>query len=189
MRKRHGKVWGFTLIEMLVALAILGILTALVLPQVTSMMADQRTRAAASDLMGELAYARAEAVKLSGRVGLERSGADWQGGWVIFVDKNRNGVRDVDANPALNDDVLKVKTAVTPPIKVCVVGLPAVDVVEFGADGRFRTYAAGVQQTIASQVIRFSSDRASAQHRGRDLVIGPSGRVSLDSGANANQCP
>lgn len=98
---------GFTWIELLVTLAILGILTALGAPGLRALL-DQRTVATqASALADGLRLARAEAVKRHQRVTICNTPApdaptpvcanvstNWSTGWLIFADTNGNKVKD-----------------------------------------------------------------------------------------------
>lgn len=98
---------GFTWVELLVTLAILGILTALGAPGLRALL-DQRTVATqASALADALRLARAEAVKRHQRVTICNTPApdaltpacasastNWSTGWLIFADTNGNKVKD-----------------------------------------------------------------------------------------------
>lgn len=88
----RAKSNGFTLIEVLVVIAIVGILATVAVPSFTRMIAEQRVRSAASDIMGDLVTARVEAIKQQRRVVMQRTGATWKEGWRIFVDGNADGV-------------------------------------------------------------------------------------------------
>jgi type IV fimbrial biogenesis protein FimT len=61
---------GFTLIELMIALVIFGLLTMLALPQFTSMMANFQIRTASEALLNGLQTARGEAVKRNSGVQL-----------------------------------------------------------------------------------------------------------------------
>lgn len=100
---------GFTAIEVMVVVAILGLLAALAAPSFTALMERWRVRQAAEDLASTLTYARSEAIRRGGGVVLRRntpndtdcpgitSGAkQWGCGWVVFVDSNGDGVRQAD---------------------------------------------------------------------------------------------
>jgi type IV fimbrial biogenesis protein FimT len=82
MRSR-SRIRGFTLIEIIVATAVLGILASLSIPMYTSTIAGNRTRSAAYSLVGSLTYARSEAVKRNAIVSVAPVGTGWQDGWTV----------------------------------------------------------------------------------------------------------
>lgn len=83
---------GFTLIELMVAVALLAVVMSLAAPSFRSLLEAQRMRAAAFDLMADLTLARSEALKrgeLASPVTLSRSASNasgrWDAGWSIKV--------------------------------------------------------------------------------------------------------
>ena len=58
MRSRPNSQSGLTLVELVVVLAVLGIVTALVTPAVTSLMPGYQLRATADDIVSQIRYAR-----------------------------------------------------------------------------------------------------------------------------------
>lgn len=75
---------GFTVIELMIALAIMSILIGIATPAFNAMVASQRVKTAAADLHTSLLQARAEAVKRNQRVLIRpASGEDWNAGWLI----------------------------------------------------------------------------------------------------------
>lgn len=75
---------GFTLVELMVALAIAGILAGLAAPSFTQMIANQRAKGVATDLYVALAKARSEALKRNASVTLAPTTAgQWDAGWRI----------------------------------------------------------------------------------------------------------
>lgn len=93
---------GITLVEVSVGLAITTAVLQLALPALRDLVASVRLQAVTSELLSDLELARSEAVKRNGRVTLCKSPdglacaaqGGWEQGWIVFGDRNRNGVLD-----------------------------------------------------------------------------------------------
>ncbi len=93
---------AFTLIELVVSLAILGALVALAVPSYRSWIAEAQQRNAARALIEALHFARGEAIKRGVRVNLCKSmdgvacsiSGGWESGWLMFADADRSGAID-----------------------------------------------------------------------------------------------
>lgn len=83
---------GFTLLEMMVALAVAGILLATGVPSFLALMQSQRLTSTTNDFLAAILLARSEAIARGVRVDLVPAGADgdWKQGWAVFVDQNAN---------------------------------------------------------------------------------------------------
>lgn len=82
---------GYTLIELLTVLAIGAVLASVATPYMRSMIASAQLKATVSDLYGAVNLTRSQAIARGSRVQmvpLEPRGADWNAGWVVFVDTN-----------------------------------------------------------------------------------------------------
>jgi type IV fimbrial biogenesis protein FimT len=78
---------GFTLTELLVAIAIAAILMAVGAPAMRDLVVSQRLRTAANNLYSDLSYARAEAIKRNASVQVQ-AGANWASGWGVLFGGN-----------------------------------------------------------------------------------------------------
>jgi type IV fimbrial biogenesis protein FimT len=92
---------GFTLLEALVVLAVLGVLVSLAAPTVTGLYAKHQLQAQAEGLLDSLVLARSEALRRQQPITLCPpsgqqcdSSAGWQAGWLVFVDADHNARRD-----------------------------------------------------------------------------------------------
>lgn len=75
---------GFTLTELLIAVAIIGILAGLAAPSFSDLIKSQRVKSMASDLNASLTLARSEAIKRNRDVTLSPvTAGSWQYGWQI----------------------------------------------------------------------------------------------------------
>jgi type IV fimbrial biogenesis protein FimT len=93
---------GFTLLELMVGLALLALLLMLATPPLRELIAVNRAAVHAQTVMTSLFLARTEAVKRNQRVTLCKSAdgavcttaGDWSQGWLVFVDGSTFGIRD-----------------------------------------------------------------------------------------------
>ena len=76
LSRRQTGAAGFTLIEMMIAIAILGILTAVALPSYSQWIANTRVRTVASGLQNGLMLAKAEAIARKAKVALVMTDTD-----------------------------------------------------------------------------------------------------------------
>lgn len=70
---RQTKEAGFTLVELLIAIVILGILASLAAPSFREFIAGQRIKTASFDIMAMLTLARSEAIKRNADVAISAS--------------------------------------------------------------------------------------------------------------------
>lgn len=77
---------GFGLIELLVAMAIVAILTATAMPSFREMARRMKVTGSTNDLVGALAIARAEAAKRGAWVAVIGPGNNWSTGWKVQAD-------------------------------------------------------------------------------------------------------
>ena len=106
------KQTGLTLIELIVTMAVLGIVLASALPSMNGIIDSNRRSANINLFVGSLNLARSEAVKRNNSVSLCTSSSgtacdntlSWEDGWLVFVDIDGDGV--VDAGDG--DSILRV---------------------------------------------------------------------------------
>lgn len=82
---------GFTLLEMMIVIAIIGIVAAVGLPSFRYLTSTNRVKSASTELYLALIRARNEAVKRNRPVSLSKNPAGWQAGWRIIADGNSDG--------------------------------------------------------------------------------------------------
>ena len=105
IRHMQTQLRGFTVIELVFAIALGVVLTALVLPIGADALDDMRTRAAARYLSGRIATARLGAINRSQATGLRFlvSSPDYQ--FSTYIDGNGNGLRTADITASVDTPV------------------------------------------------------------------------------------
>lgn len=78
-------VAGFTLIELMVTLAVVAITLAIGVPSFQSIVSDNRLSGAANGLIGAMNIARSEAIKRGRSVAITPTGTDWNEGGTVAV--------------------------------------------------------------------------------------------------------
>jgi len=148
---------GFTLIELVVSIAIVAVLLAVGVPSLRDMAVSQRVRGAANDLYSDLVFARAEAIKRNAQVSVVRETGGWIDGWRVQV--------------AGND--VRTQARIT-------------DVSYTGAADTTITYNPDGRTTLAGAAsFNFSSSSGGAVSM-RCVVITPSGRPAVLTDGNRN---
>ena len=79
---------GFTLVELMIGILLVAILLGIGVPSFRNVIADQRLRAASTDMRIALTTARSEAVKRNRSVFLSPPAGGWGDGWIASLDPN-----------------------------------------------------------------------------------------------------
>lgn len=177
--RRQG---GFTVTELMVVVAIVAILLSLGLPSFRYITNAYRMSAEINGLLGDLQYARAEAIREGQGVTTCVSttgtgctgGGNWAGGWIVFSDPDNNQVLD-------NGEVVLRRqgafTGVTPDTFNASGGLTAIT---YNREG-FATTAAGFPNTIITL-----HDSTSNAAWTRCLWITPVGTLTTETPSTSN---
>jgi type IV fimbrial biogenesis protein FimT len=165
---KKQEVAGFTLIELMVALAIAGILAAMAGPSFVSLVKNSRLTTATNDLTADLASARSEAGKRGVRIALCPSangsscgGTDWNVGRIMFVDLGNTG--SVDAG----DEILRVTGASASGVRLTSSTFANAGFIQFRPMG----------MSDSAGVFKICDDRTG--NLGRTLGINSTGRANL----------
>ena len=132
---------GVTLVELLIVVVLAAILMSIGVPSYKYVTNSNRMSTEINSLLGDLQYARSEAVREGQNVTVcvaqstnpaspscAASGtATWQNGWIIFADVNNNGTIDA------NEPVLRIQNALTS--SDTLVASPATSTITFEKEG------------------------------------------------------
>ncbi|VUD52915.1 Fimbrial protein [Thalassocella blandensis] len=183
---------GFTLVELMVTLAIFAILMVLAVPSFNSQIQNNRSQAIGEDLTTALKYARSEAVKRGQSVTICASNANnsgcsndtstWSNGWLVLLDAAAPTSSSI--NPG---EILRVWGDVPSNAQISVVTTPNTS--STGTAISFIRYAStGTLARISNNVHlkRITAFTSGCNLNGRqELIIGVAGMVNV----TRSDCP
>lgn len=165
---------GFTLIELMVTVALLAVGLALGTPYIRDAVMNVRMTGQANDFMADLALARSEAVKRNVRVALCTSkggttcdGSTWTEGWIVFPDLNGNGTQD-----AATEVAFKARGKVEGENTVAVCG-------DVGGGPRYLPYRPNGTTGTGFVSFVICDTRTTSPLNGRNIEITNTGRASV----------
>src|SRR4030095_6508953 len=149
---------GMTLVELAIAITLVAILATIAMPNLTATLANQRLRAAGTDLVSALMIARSEAIKRNAQVEVAPIiRRDWKSGWrVQTVDSGEQ----VDRKDALG---FRVEVGLAP------------DTIVYERTGRLTI--AGTTQ------VEFRDSETGSKLSPRCVSVDPSGLPRLEMGS------
>jgi len=166
---------GFSLIELVVTIALMSILIGFAMPSLRSVLGSSELTATVNELVFALQTARSEAIKRSAPVALCTSatplvpdpgcgGDGYADGWIVFADTNGNGTRETDEELILQAEPPGPAFAFTPETTVAT----GVMFVDSGASST----AGGTPVSGSIRIDHTSDDRA------RVVTVGANGRIA-----------
>ena len=170
---------GFTLYELMIALAIGSLVLVMGVPSFSGVMDNQRMTAATNEMVMSLNLAKSEAIKRVAYVSVCKSsngvscgaaGTSWDDGWIVFSNATVANLGSVDAG----DEIIRVYPALRDTLSLTPIG--TIDgFVSFRPSGTLGTSAANMTGTLTM------CDPRGAVHA-RGILLDPSGHwgVSRD---------
>lgn len=183
---------GVTLIELMVGVAIMGVLLAVGVPSFQSFVASSRITTTNNDFVSALALARNEAIRRGSRITVCKSTngtacvatGNWAQGWIVFVDTTRS-----PPNAAVDSGETIVSRAQEVVAGLTIVGETSVaDFVSFSPDGTVRDMSGAAQQGRLR--ICSSSGSLTDARRARDITLASTGRLTTTTPPSVTSaCP
>lgn len=178
---KNNNKHGFTLIELMVTIAIAGIMASMGIPSLQKTIKNNAMASFHNEILSALSFARSEAIKQGTWVAVCKSNpegdqcegaeAGWQAGWLIFPDRNNNGTIDV------GEGILTVKKQM--PEQLSMVYSRNNNRISYGSQG----YSIGYNGNIT-----LCDSRSDASKSG--MIISNNGRARVaDSTDNLLNCP
>lgn len=174
---------GFTLIELMVTVAVAAILAAVAVPGYQYLVRNNRMSATINDLVTDLHRARNEAIRRGLTVTIchstdgRRCGSDWSSGWIMFVDASNIGKRNQSSQAG--EPLLQVHGA-----------LPAGATLDGGAN--FPNYIAYSALGFSNNNGTFTFCDARGAPHARAVIISKTGRTRIAhtaSDGDSLSCP
>jgi type IV fimbrial biogenesis protein FimT len=130
---------GFSLIELLVVLAIIGIVSLIGVPSFNSAIRSSRLTTTVNDIVTDLSFARSEAIKRNQRVVMLKNQNNWAKGWTIFIDTDGNdaldGAGDDAACAAGSDCILQIRPTLSSNYTLKFTGSKSQDLIRYDSSG------------------------------------------------------
>lgn len=109
---------GLTLVELMIAIAIIGILSAIAIPNYLSWLPNYRLKSAARDLQGHFQTAKLEAIKRGANVSIQVNTGAYVpagrvGSYVVFVDSNTNNAYDNPGDTLITQVAMPANVSLT----------------------------------------------------------------------------
>lgn len=82
---------AFSLVELMVVIAIAATLLAIAVGDLRAMIRQQQLRTALGDMFGAIDLTRSHAIALGRRVHMAPTSGEWRDGWTVFVDEDGDG--------------------------------------------------------------------------------------------------
>ncbi|WP_444908664.1 GspH/FimT family pseudopilin [Microbulbifer sp. TRSA005] len=165
---------GFTLLELIITLALLSILLLIGLPSFTQLLENTRLQTSTEEFFTAVQLTRTNAIIRNQRVTMRNLGS-WEQGWEIFADSDNNGERGdkellILSSAALDKVLIKTNS-------------PVEDYISFISTGESRK-AGSPEGALQMGTLHICSQE---NNRGKAFILSSGGRMRIEE-ADENDC-
>jgi type IV fimbrial biogenesis protein FimT len=181
-----SRIGGLTLIELLVAIAVLAVLLTVAVPSFDNARLGTNLVSFTNTLLAHLQLARSEAIKRNARVALCKSAdgstcmatGGWDQGWIIFHDANNNGSREDSETVIQRGETLATGFSLTG-------NTPVARYISYDATGATKLTSGAFQ----AGTLTLCRAAPTVGGQGRKIVISATGRPRVEQTNNVTACP
>lgn len=185
----NKNIQGFTLIELIVTLAVVSILLLTGIPMLNQMTTSNRLVTQINNIAGSLAVARSESIKRGESITLcgSTDGAtcdtsSWELGWIVFSDADNNAVLN-----STTESMIKIVAPFSGGSTLRLSQSDSSSVIRYRSDGALRDLNADA--TRIDKGTFTLCDNEATVNKAKAININPLGRVSRAEGATASEKP
>jgi len=174
-----NKYHGFTLIELIVTMAVVSIILVTGIPALNQMTNKNRLVTQINDISGSLAVARSESIKRGESItlcgstdGSTCNTSNWEAGWIVFSDADNNAVLN-----SATETMIKIVAPFSGGSTLRLSDSDSTSVMRYKSDGSLRDLNADATRTDKGTFTL--CEQAATTTTAKAINVNPLGRVSL----------
>lgn len=187
----NKNIQGFTLIELIVTMAVVSILLLTGIPMLNQMTTNNRQVTQINNIAGSLAIARSESIKRGQSITLCGSSdgatcdtSNWESGWIIFTDADNNAVLN-----STSESMLKIVDSFSGDSTLRLSRSDSTSVIRYKSDGSLRDLNADATRTDKGTFTLCNSSATAPTTTAKAINVNTLGRVSRAEGATPTEKP